>query len=84
MQRPGSLLMMISVFAITLCGQTPQPHAGWKLVPGGEDLISNGYWDVGQAIYGSATIQVSNGVLTASASSGYLGNNNVQIGRAHV
>jgi endo-1,4-beta-xylanase len=69
--------MTISVFAITLCGQTPQPHAGWKLVSGGENLISPGYWDVGQAVSGSATIQVSNGVLTASASSGYLGNNNV-------
>ena len=77
MRRLNNLWMTIPVFVTALCGQTPQPHAGWKLVPGGENLISNGYWDVGQAISGSATIQVSNGVLTASASSGYLGNNNV-------
>ncbi len=69
MQRPGSLLMTISMFAITLSGQTPQPHAGWKLVPGGEDLLVNGYWGSGA--------QVTNGVLTAKAPDGYLGSVNV-------
>lgn len=71
------LLVLMPVLAITLCGQTPQPHAGWKLVPGGEDLIANGYWDQWEAVSPPATVQVSNGVLTATASDGYLGNTNV-------
>jgi hypothetical protein len=63
MQRPGTLLMTISVFAFTLCGQTPQPHAGWKLVPGGENLISNGYWDTFEEA--SAPAQSPSGVTIA-------------------
>src|SRR5664279_5438728 len=77
MRISSRLLALVAMLVTALGGQTPQPHAGWKLVPGGEDLITKGYWDVGQAVSGSATIQVSNGVLTASASSGYLGNSNV-------
>jgi len=63
---------MFFVFATVLCGQ-PQPHAGWKLVPGGDNLIAGGYW--GQWITASApaTVQVANGVLTASIPTGYVG-----------
>jgi endo-1,4-beta-xylanase len=71
------LLVLMPVLAITLCGQTPQPHAGWKLVPGGEDLITNGYWDTAKQGGAPASVQVSNGVLTASTSSAYLGYPNV-------
>src|ERR1039458_5135062 len=77
MRRPNRLLMMIPVFVTVLCGQTPQPHAGWKLVPGGENLIGNGYWDQWVSVSAPATVQVSNGVLTATASDGYLGDTNV-------
>src|ERR1035441_8254761 len=77
MRRPNRLLMMVPVFVTVLCGQTPQPHAGWKLVPGGENLIGNGYWDQWVSVSAPATVQVSNGVLTAAASDGYLGDTNV-------
>ena len=77
MRRPNRLFMMIPVFVTVLCGQTPQPHAGWKLVPGGENLIGNGYWDQWVSVSAPATVQVSNGVLTATASDGYLGDTNV-------
>src|ERR1039457_7680555 len=77
MRRPNRLFMMIPVFVTVLCGQTPQPHAGWKLVPGGENLIGNGYWDQSVSVSAPATVQVSNGVLTAAASDGYLGDTNV-------
>ncbi len=77
MRRPNSSLMVILMFVTALCGQTPQPHAGWKLVPGGEDLITNGYWDQWPFVSAPATVQVSNGVFTATASSAYLGSTNL-------
>jgi hypothetical protein len=67
MRTPNRLWMMVPVFVTALCGQTPQPHAGWKLAPGGEDLIVSGYWE---------SAEVSGGTLTAIASSGYLGSVN--------
>jgi endo-1,4-beta-xylanase len=60
-----------------LTGQTPQPHAGWKLVPGGENLIANAYWDTSGAVSETNAIEVSNGILTASTGNGYLGQTNV-------
>jgi hypothetical protein len=61
---------LILIFSLAVCafGQRPQPHAGWKLVPGAEDLIAGHYWD--QAFLGPLNpteIQVSNGTLTATA-----------------
>ena len=75
--RINTLFVLIPIFAGALCGQTPQPHAGWKLVPGGENLLVDGYWDTAKDGAAPASVQVSNGVLTASASSAYLGYPNV-------
>ena len=59
----------------------PQPHAGWKLATGGEDLIANGYWDTQAEASAPITIQVSGGVLTANTPAGYLGAPNVLASR---
>jgi uncharacterized protein (TIGR03437 family) len=64
--------------AVCAFGQRPQPHAGWKLVPGAEDLIAGHYWD--QAFLGPLNpteIQVSNGTLTATAVNSYEGGPNL-------
>ncbi len=72
------LIIMVSMPVTALFAQAPQPHAGWKLVPGGEDLIASGFWDrPDNGAYAPATIQVSNGVLTANTPNGYLGSVNV-------
>ena len=79
MNKLKHLPILIVVLSIAVSGQTrPQPHAGWKLVPGGEDLISGYYWD--QAFLGlmnPTEIQVNNGVLTATAVNGYEGGPNM-------
>ncbi len=64
---------MLFVFATALCGQTPQPHAGWKLVPGGENLIADGDWGQWPAANAPGSVQAINGVLTASIPTGYVG-----------
>jgi endo-1,4-beta-xylanase len=56
-----------------LTAQTAQPHAGWKLVPGGDNLIAGGYWGQWVTASAPATVQVTNGVLTASIPTGYFG-----------
>ncbi len=82
MKIPGRLLIVIPMIVVGLAGQAPAPHSGWKLVPGGENLITNGYWDNiwQQGLAGAGTpsvVQVSGGVLTASTTTGYLGRVNV-------
>src|ERR1017187_7613596 len=72
MRKPNNLWTTIPVFVTVLCGQTPQPHAGWKLVPGGENLIVNGYWDSSQE-----GVQFTNGVVTAGNSDNYTGSTNL-------
>jgi hypothetical protein len=72
----GIRVALIFVTAIGLHGQAP-PHAGWKFVPGGNSLLSNGYWDINRDASEPYVLQVSDGVLNASALSGYLGGNNV-------
>ena len=76
MRISSMLLVLIPVFVTALCGQAPQPHAGWKLVPGGENLIATGYWDTFEEGSAPVVMQVSNGVLTGTAVNGYLGNPN--------
>src|SRR5271156_4930418 len=74
-QRPSGILLIL--VALPLFSQTgPQPHAGWKLVPGGENLLANGYWDTAGEGSPPVIVQVSGGVLTASAPNGYLGSVN--------
>jgi endo-1,4-beta-xylanase len=65
------LLLAPAAWAQT--AQTPQPHAGWKLVPGGDNLIAAGYWGQWPAANAPASVQVINGVLTASIPTGYVG-----------
>ena len=59
------------------------PRAGWTLVPGGEDLITNGYWDINRRDQEPYSLSVSAGVLTVSAPIGYVGGNNVLAPRLH-
>jgi len=77
MRIPNRSLILISLTVIALRGQTPAPHAGWALVPGGENLLANGYWDTAGEGSAPVSVQVSSGVLTASALNGYLGSVNV-------
>ncbi len=76
MRVSNRVLVLISAFAIGLCGQAPTPHAGWAFVPGGENLLVNGYWDDSYLGPSPVVIQLSNGVLTADAVNGYLGGAN--------
>ncbi len=77
--RIGIFLVLL---ALPLFPQTqPQPHAGWKLASGGEDLIVNGYWDTQAEASAPITLQESGGVLTANTPSGYLGVPNVLASR---
>ena len=76
MRISSGMLLLTPLFAAALFAQAPQPHAGWELVPGGEDLISDGYWDTTEMVTAPATVQVSNGVLTASTGSNYSGSAN--------
>jgi len=77
--RIGALLLLLG---LPLFSQSsPEPHAGWKLATGGEDLILNGYWDTQAEDSAPITIQVSGGVLTANSPSGYLGVPNVLASR---
>jgi endo-1,4-beta-xylanase len=71
-------VFLMAALAAALPAQFPTPHAGWKLVPGGENLIQTGYWGSVQFWYPSgsagATLTVSNGTLNAfSAGSNYFG-----------
>ncbi|MGB7761199.1 MAG: endo-1,4-beta-xylanase [Bryobacteraceae bacterium] len=73
MKNIGLFSISISLLAGALgAQQLPQPHVGWKLVPGGEDLIASGYWD--QNFFAGATpaeFQIADGVVTATAVNGY-------------
>jgi endo-1,4-beta-xylanase len=80
-----SILLGAGVWACLLSGaamaqpaQQPQPHAGWKLVPGGEDLIGKGYWGT-QMVWtqppDTSTFSVSGDVLS-SFSPNYFGSYN--------
>jgi len=70
------------LFACFLTGaamaEQPQPHSGWKLVPGGEDLIGKGYWGT-QMVWtqppDTSTFSVSGDVLS-SFSPNYFGGYN--------
>jgi endo-1,4-beta-xylanase len=53
--------------------QYPAPHAGWKLVPGGENLIASGYWNSTYMGGAPSIASVVNGTLTANAAGGYFG-----------
>jgi hypothetical protein len=68
------MVLRLLPFLIAGCAlaQYPAPHAGWKLVAGGENLISGGYWNsTGQ---GTPSPAVVNGALTVGTTSGYIGN----------
>ena len=76
------IVVSLSLLAVPVFAQSqPQPHAGWKLAPGGEDLIVNGYWDTQAEDTAPITIQVSGGVLAANTPTGYLGGPNVLASR---
>jgi hypothetical protein len=67
-QRALHLLFLASSLTITLPAQWPTPHTGWKLVPGGEDLIDKGYWGTIQdwtTDPDGSTIFTSQGAMTA-------------------
>jgi endo-1,4-beta-xylanase len=67
-QRALHMLFVASSLTITLQAQWPTPHAGWKLVPGGEDLIDKGYWGSVQdwtTDPDGSTIFTSQGAMTA-------------------
>ena len=72
--RIGALLLLVGTPLFSQA--SPEPHVGWKLVPGGENLVVNAFWDSTVEVGAPATIQVSGGVLSANAGSGYLGNPN--------
>ncbi len=76
MQVSTGSVVLIPVFVMALHAQAP-PHSGWKFVPGGENLIANGYWDTNEEGTEPYVLQVTSGVLTATALNGYLGGNNV-------
>ena len=76
MRIPIRPLLLVPVLVTALCGQAPSPHDGWKLVPGGENLLVNGYWDTFTEGTAQVLVQVNNGVLTATALNDYLGNPN--------
>jgi endo-1,4-beta-xylanase len=74
--------VLIVLLGLPLFAQTsPQPHAGWKLAAGGENLIANGYWDTQAEASPPITIQVTGDVLTANTPTGYLGVPNVLASR---
>jgi endo-1,4-beta-xylanase len=79
-RRPRRAAWLCLALTPLALAQYPQPHAGWKLVPGAENLVQSSYW--GATFYGlsyadtsappNQSISVSNGVLTvADPSSGY-------------
>ncbi|HVO97022.1 MAG TPA: endo-1,4-beta-xylanase [Bryobacteraceae bacterium] len=67
------LVLLCCILAPSALAQYPQPHAGWKLVPGGENLISSGYWNSTDMGGPPQTVSVVSGVLTANATGGYFG-----------
>jgi uncharacterized protein (TIGR03437 family) len=75
------IVISLSLLGFPAFAQNPPPHPGWKLAPGGEDLIVNGYWDTQAEATAPITIQVSGGVLTANTPTGYLGAPNVLASR---
>jgi endo-1,4-beta-xylanase len=65
-----------------MLAQYPQPHPGWKLVPGGENLVATSYWGAefqwvnapsASSVDATSTVSVSNGALNATAGANYFG-----------
>ena len=70
-------LWLLVLASIPLLSQSsPTPHSGWKLAAGAENLIVNGYWDSYALGTAPALIVSSGGVVTFTASTGYLGGPN--------
>src|ERR1700694_2109620 len=76
------LIAIISCCATSALAQYPQPHPGWRLVAGGEDLIAKGYWGtvfqqlnaaLSVAAPADSSISVTDGVLNATSGSNYFG-----------
>jgi len=79
MRMHNTLLISILLFAGALHAQWPQPHSGWKLVPGGENLVASGYWEATNNLWSTISMQLqgvvteANGVLQVPAVNGYTG-----------
>ena len=82
------LTILLLPLAAALQAQFPTPHTGWKLVPGGENLIQTAYW-TSLFYYDSynvtsappiATISVSNGVLSSTSTPGNYFGGPAQVG----
>jgi len=72
------LALSLALAAIPSFGETGlQPHTGWKLVPGAENLLTSGYWVWTDWGVSEMLSQTSAGVLNASAPNGYLGEVNL-------
>ena len=74
--RKVYLILLPCITALSIMAQYPQAHDGWKLVPGGENLISSGYWDSTDMGGPPTSVSVVNRALVANAIAGYFGSMN--------